>query len=163
MTFVRVGVLLSVLGLLGCAGVPGDGGGITAIPPVPAGFAKLDSEPTSFRSAKVTAPEGTWTVNYEGEDIVIVNGAGKRISIPWSWYPVESGADAAWTTGYRRNNETLIRLVGGNDFLLEETRFFFTGGELREAVKYSLPGPGQGPEWPGTPVPADKRVTRQAF
>lgn len=162
MTAVRSAIVLAVLVSAGCSGVPG-AGGITEIPPVPAGFNKLDSAQTAFRAAKFESPEGTWTVNYEGEEIVVVNGAGKRFDIPWSWYPVESGADAAWTTGYRRGNETLVRLEGGNDFLLEETRFFFTDGELREAVKYSVPGPGMGPGYPGTPVSPENRVTRQAF
>ena len=153
------------LGLLvvGCAGTTGGGGGRQEMPGVPAGFVALPSKPTSFRSAEVTAPEGVWKVNYEGEDILVTNGVGKQRAIAWSWYPQEGGADAALCLGYRKGAETLIRLQGGNDFLFEEAWFYFTDGEFREAVKYSLPGEGQGPEWPGTPVPADKRVRREVF
>lgn len=163
MSMMRWSVLLAGLLVVGCAGVPSGEGVLREMPGVPAGFVALPSKPTSFRSAEVSAPEGVWKVNYEGEDILVTNGVGKKRVIAWSWYPQEGGADAALCLGYRKGAETLIRLQGTSEFLWEEAWFFFADGELREAVKYSLPGEGQGPEWPGTPVPADKRVRRETF
>jgi hypothetical protein len=133
------------------------------IPAVPEGWVSIPTEDITFRSRVIKHSGGKWTVNFDSDTIIFVTNRGKQVPVSMEWYPEEGGADAAGCLAYTRGNETLVRLIGSSDFLKEESRFRFEDGILRDVVKYRLPGLGQGPDYPGTPVPANERVKQATF
>jgi hypothetical protein len=133
------------------------------IPPVPEGFVPLPSEATAFRAATIHTPIGAWRINFD-------DGITKIETVPYvvtkldpKWYPREGGAYAARCTGYQRGLETLVRLEGSSETVIEETRILFENGQLREVVKYSLPGTGVDLANPPEAVPYAQRVKRGRY
>ena len=156
----RIGLLVAGGVLAGCAG--GGGRGLDVIPPVPEDFEPLSSQATGYRSAKVITPTGRWLINFDDGIIKISPWDYHVVKLDPRWYPREGASRAALCRGYRRGNETLIRLEGSSEVVTEETRVFFENGQIREVVKYSLPGLG-GEEGLPLEVPPSERVQKQSF
>lgn len=162
-------LVAAILVLPGCTGTSSqsadrEDGGITVIPPVPEGFRELPTTSTGFRSAKMEHRiGGTWAVSFD-DGIIRVSPIPFNVTkMDPKWYPLEGGAGAVLCRGYTRGIETLLTFDGSSALREEQTRLFFESLELKEAVKYSLPGGGWGPENPGEYVPPSRRVMRERF
>jgi hypothetical protein len=158
-----------VLFLTGCVSPKGPGNSnssgavLQEIPQVEPGWREVPVRYTSFRGREIEHPSGKWSVSFEDDALEFITPKGPQAPVGFSWYPEEGGADAASVRAYVRGGETLLRLIGTSDFLDEESRFRFEDGMLKDVVKYRLPGPGQGEDYPGTPVPPEDRVRRGSF
>lgn len=153
-------ILLAGLALVGC-GVNDrakPAWQIDEVPAVPDGFEALKVDETGYRSARVHSPTGPWVVTWQDGRIKISPYPYHVIHLDQKWHPREGATISLHCQAFRKGNETVVQLVGTNDFLHEETHVYFDGTEAVRVTKYSLPGDGRGPEAPGEWVPYEQRV-----
>ena len=130
---------------------------------MPEEWVALPSESTGFRSARIQTPNGPWIVNFDNAITKIETSPYVVTRLDAKWYPAEGGADAALCRGYQKGSETMVRMEGSSEFKYEETRIIFEDRRLKEIVKYSVPGQGLGPDYPGEWVPYGQRIVREKF